>query len=204
VLSTLRRRLPPCTQLHRANKRRGIFHVLKSGQQDIATVDAAIFKIKRSFAEHEAETGKTEWAPRLLTVVKGLNAVGLPHLLGSSPEDVLKSKPLQFELLRQAADDLQDNTEQMWKRADKLEREGGFRTLVARKKIGRRVFNPTWGDKVHTVDRVEGPLVFDTEGEAFPTKEVLAVPADTGQADWEEGRLRRRGQQAARDPAEVR
>ena len=40
-----------------------------------------------------------------------------------------------------------------------------------------RIDQPTWGGKVHKVDRLKGANVEDTEGKSHPVKTVLPVPA---------------------------
>ncbi len=42
-----------------------------------------------------------------------------------------------------------------------------------------RAHQPSWGDKIHKVDRFVGPDVVDTEGNRFSVKLVLPVAATT-------------------------
>lgn len=73
-----------------------------------------------------------------------------------------------------------DNSELAARRKERIERLGGFRTLIKQKStLTRRVFNPTRSQKVHVAKEVVGATVIDAEGEKYPTKEVLPASTDS-------------------------
>jgi hypothetical protein len=163
----------------------GIHHTVKIGRNDNATVDRAIFSIKRALAEHRAATGQAGWAHRLPEVVKGLNASESAYPNGAAPDDVKPAnKVLTFDLLWKNAHFMQHNADLIHKRAAVLEREGAFRHLLpARNNLGRRrVFHATWSHELHPVKQVRLGTVEDEAGATYPTKEVLAVPKDSSEA----------------------
>lgn len=97
--------------------------------------------------------------------------------MGSAPIDVPGNDVLQFELKMDNTNNEFENAQLAERRKEKLARLGAFRVLVKQKgNLGRRVFNPVWSQKVHTVKEVIKATVEDTEGEKWPTREVLPVP----------------------------
>jgi hypothetical protein len=62
-------------------------------------------------------------------------------------------------------------------RKKKLEAARGFRILVKRLLLNRRVYRETWSDEIHRIHRFDqsGALVQDTTGHWYPTKDVLPV-----------------------------
>ena len=145
-------------------------HVVKNPQDKnaIATLDRAIQAIKPLLNDGA-------WAKTLQKVVSGHNAAPSSHLMDSAPDDVPDSKKLQFAMKWQGIEDREHNESNIAKRGQRLEREGTFRVEERVDKMTRG-FKPRFGDKVHTVGRVEGPTVVDGEGARFSTKFVQPVP----------------------------
>ena len=63
------------------------------------------------------------------------------------------------------------------KRRERLEAEGGFRTLLQKEGVFRRTGLPNWSSDVRQVDKVYGGVVYDTQGEKHDARKVLPVPA---------------------------
>jgi hypothetical protein len=55
---------------------------------------------------------------------------------------------------------------------------GAFRNEEVIKNKFERVFTPRFGDTTHRVAKVVGPMVYDEQGNAFPTRHVM--PVDVG------------------------
>ncbi len=99
-------------------------------------------------------------------------------MLGSEPSDVAKIKELTYELKVQAGEDIKHNAELHGDKMEALRKAGGFRTMLPRS-TWARAHQPSWGDKIHKVDKFVGPDVVDTEGDRFAVKLVLPVAATT-------------------------
>ena len=63
------------------------------------------------------------------------------------------------------------------KRKEKLEAEGGFRTLLQKEGVKRRTGLPSWSLDVHQATKAMGGVVYDTQGGKHDTRKVLPVPA---------------------------
>jgi hypothetical protein len=83
---------------------------------------------------------------------------------------------LQFALEKEAAHDLQHNSDLVAKRDARLVNAGYFREELPAQKF-RRGFQVKYGDKVHVVQSVLANHVIDEEGKEFVTRHVLPVPA---------------------------
>ena len=98
------------------------------------------------------------------------------HLHGRAPNEVHSDDALQFALQKQAAQDLQHNSDLVMRRDNRLVNAGHFREELPAQKF-RRGFQVKYGDKVHTVQSVMANRVIDDEGNEFVTRHVLPVPA---------------------------
>jgi hypothetical protein len=85
------------------------------------------------------------------------------------------NEELQFQLMKENADEAMENARRISLRAEKLERLGAFRVLEKQKSnFARRVFRPKWSQTIHMVKAVVGPMVIDTTNERYPTKRSAA------------------------------
>ncbi len=144
----------------------------------LAVSDRAIGTLRASIAKDMVARASGSWHTGLKAAVHAYNNTGHGHLMGSEPADVAKNKELTFELKVRAGEDLKHNAELHGDRMDALRKAGGFRTMLPRH-TWARAHQPSWGDKIHKVDRFVGPDVVDTEGNRFSMKLVLPVAATT-------------------------
>jgi transposase InsO family protein len=106
---------------------KGIHHTLREGRNDIASVDRLISTIKRSMATDAADHGERSIA----SIVAGYNDSSHPRLMGGAPDDLRKpgggigNKIMYFPREEEDAKNIQQNTEDIKKRAAKLDE--GFR-----------------------------------------------------------------------------
>jgi hypothetical protein len=171
-----------------------IVHVLKQSREDIAVVDRLISTVRRALAVN-VKAGDENWVERLDEVIQGYNESPHRKLFGQAPVDI--SRPVRgptrisskgadpgeaqrsaiFDLRYQAATDMKRNETLIDDRKRKLEAARGFRILVKRLLLNRRVYRETWSDEIHLVHRFDqsGALVQDTTGHWYPTKDVLPV-----------------------------
>ena len=63
------------------------------------------------------------------------------------------------------------------KRKEKLEAEGGFRTLLQKEGVTRRTGLPNWSSDVRQVAKAMGGVVYGQQGEKHGARKVLPVPA---------------------------
>jgi len=129
-------------------------------------------------AKDMTERGVGTWHASLKSAVSAYNNSAHSHLMGNEPSDVAESKALTYELRVQAGEDLKHNSELHSDRMAALRKAGGFRTMLPRNTWARG-HQPSWGNKVHRVDRFVGADVVDTDGGRFPVKLVLPVAATT-------------------------
>ena len=154
----------------------GIRHVYKEALNDLSTIDRAMGLIKDRIGVIVAERGGT-WLDVLQQVINAHNGLDTKALLDNAPEDVFESAELRFRLRQENAEKRHENVELASKRAERLEAEGGFRTLLQKEGVKRRTGLPNWSSDVHQVTKAVGGVVFDMEGQRHDTRKVLPVPA---------------------------
>ena len=105
----------------------------------------------------------------------------------SKPPETERQRSVIFDLRYQGAKDMEFNQDRIDKRREKLKKAGGFRTLVRRGVLNRRVYNTVWSDKIHMLRDFDetGAFARDTDDHLFPTKDVL--PVDVPGAAQEQG-----------------
>ena len=159
---------------------KGIGHREKDPKaiNSLAVSDRAIGTLRASIAKDMTARGTSSWHAGLKGAVSAYNNTGHAHLLGSEPSDVAKIKELTYELKVQAGEDIKHNAELHGDKMEALRKAGGFRTMLPRN-TWARAHQPSWGDKIHKVDKFVGPDVVDTEGNRFAVKLVLPVAATT-------------------------
>ncbi len=159
---------------------KGIGHREKDPKaiNSLAVSDRAMGTLRASIAKDMTARGSGSWQTGLKGAVSAYNNTGHAHLMGSEPSDVAKSKELTYELKVQAGEDIKHNAELHSDKMEALRKAGGFRTMLPRN-TWARAHQPSWGDKIHKVDKFVGPDVVDTEGDRFAVKLVLPVAATT-------------------------
>ncbi len=163
---------------------KGIGHREKDPKaiNSLAVSDRAIGTIRASIAKDMTARGSGSWQTGLKGAVSAYNNTGHSHLMGSEPSDVAKStqggRTLTYELKVQAGEDIKHNAKLHSDKMQALRKAGGFRTMLPRN-TWARAHQPSWGDKIHKVDKFVGPDVVDTEGNRFAVKLVLPVAATT-------------------------
>ncbi len=159
---------------------KGIGHREKDPKaiNSLAVSDRAMGTLRASIAKDMTAQGSGSWQTGLKGAVSAYNNTGHAHLMGSEPSDVAKSKELTYELKVQAGEDIKHNAELHSDKMEALRKAGGFRTMLPRN-TWARAHQPSWGDKIHKVDKFVGPDVVDTEGDRFAVKLVLPVASTT-------------------------
>ena len=120
-----------------------IRHVYKEALNDLSTIDRAMGLIKDRIGVIVAERGGT-WLDVLQQVINAHNGLDTKALLDNAPEDVFEDAELRFRLRQENAEKRHENVELAIKRVDKLEAEGGFRTLLQKEGVKRRTGLPNW------------------------------------------------------------
>ena len=157
------------------------YHEIKQGAQDLAVVDRLIGILKRKQKQAELDGEKSNWAARLQQGVTGVNRSGAPALHESAPEDLrgpggeIKSKELYFDREWDESKAMEANAAAIHRRAENLKGTEAFRTLAPFPGPKRRIGDPVWSLRQHSVREVRGATVEDERGERFLTKEVLPV-----------------------------
>ena len=105
---------------------RGIHHTFREGRNDLATVDRLISTIKRALATHAADQ-PGDWKERLQAAVAGYNDTSHPGLMDGAPDDLrtpgggIGNKIIYFHREEEEAQNIQQNTDEIKKREDKLQ-----------------------------------------------------------------------------------
>ena len=92
--------------------------------------------------------------------------------------------------MEQDIDDRKHNEEINQKKAKQLEKDGAYRIEEPVSKF-ERSFKPRFKDKVHQVERIEGGMVVDEDGQKHPMKFVRAVPAGSAPTEPRDRFVRR-------------
>jgi hypothetical protein len=156
-----------------------IEHIVKDPEDlnAIATIDAAIASLKRAIKRRREQHGGT-WLDHLDAAVKGYNST--PHSATEAPPNDM-SDDIIFSERKEAAENMADNERQIDTRRKRLEKDGGFRSYMGKKKgLKRRIDEPTWSKEIHEVAGFPAPgKVVNEKGKEFLTKLVKPVPLDS-------------------------
>ena len=158
-------------------EKEGIHHRIKDPRalNSQGTLDAAIKALRPMLARIQTEESTKNWAAEVERAVAVYNHLVHSHLNGRSPDEVQDDGDLQFHLKKQAAEDMQHNSEMIKTRDAKITAAGFFREELPAQKF-RRGFHLKYGDKVHAVKSVFNNRVVDSEDKEFVGRHVLAVP----------------------------
>ena len=156
-------------------------HVIKDPKdyQALATLDRAGGVVKKMLQRRREAKGGT-WRSNLESVIEAYNSTdhgGIDAEPGQLTDDRI------FSLKKQAAEELQENTQLLEKRKNKLEKDGNYRVHQPKenlKGLRRRIDANTWSREVRQVAGFPEPgVVEDAEGNKTLTKFVKPVPSDT-------------------------
>ena len=147
----------------------------------IAVVDRAQQSVKKILAGLQASSN-AYWSTTLKKAVDIYNDREHGALYGESPEGVGENDEVQYLLAAQSGRDTKHNNERWRSRASRLTERGGFRVPLPLR-TWERVDAPRFGGEVHQVAGLKGANVEDTEGNSYPVRKVLAVPAASAGID---------------------
>ena len=159
-------------------EREGIYHRLKDPRalNSQGTLDAAIRTLRPILARIQVEEQTKDWATEVERAIKIYNRLGHAHLHERSPDDVRDDGDMRFHLQKQAAEEMQHNSDMIKRRDARIVAAGNFREELPARKFNRS-YQVNYGDKVHAVQSVFNNRVVDSEGNAFVARHVLPVKA---------------------------
>ena len=140
-----------------------------------ATLDSAIKSLRQQLARIQIAEHRRDWASLLQRAARAYNNTEHAGLIGRTPNEVHGDLDLQFNLRQKAADDIAYNTQLIENRGAGLMRAGAFRVEEPIRNKFERSFTPRFGDAIRQVQKVVGSTVYDSEGNAYPTRHVLPV-----------------------------
>ena len=160
-----------------------IWHVVKdtADANALAPIDRAIGTLKRAMFRRVVGDKDKDWASNLQTTVDGYNETIHSSLQGRPPEEVEDDLELQFALRRSNAEAMVQNTGVLQARDEKLTKKGAFKVQDPKRPFTRS-YQPRYGDAVHEVSRVDNGYVVDTQGNAYKSRQTLAVPIGSSEA----------------------
>jgi hypothetical protein len=159
---------------------KNIEHVIKDPKdyQALATLDRAGGVVKKMLKRRQDAKGGS-WLSNLDAVIEAYNNTDHGGI-DAEPGDLSDDKI--FSLKKQAAEALQENTEMLENRKQKLEAEGTYRVHQPKSRGGlrRRIDANTWSREIHQVTGFPQPgVVEDSEGKKTLTKFAKPVPSDS-------------------------
>ena len=143
----------------------------------IAVVDRAQQKLRSILAGLQASSD-AHWSTLLKKSVSLYNDGEHASLYGESPEGVTENEEVQYLLTAQAGKDIKHNNDRWRAKAGRLTDKGGFRVPLPRA-TWAKIDAPKFDGEVHQVASLKGANVQDTQGNSYPVRKVLAVPADS-------------------------
>jgi len=160
-------------------QQRGIEHVVKQKDdlQALAPIDAAISQLKKAIKRRREARGG-DWLDQLEPVVKGHNS-NVHSATDAPPEDM--NADATFSQQKEAAEGMEENTELVQKRRERLEKAGAYRVFLPKAGgLRRRTDEATWSEEIREVASFPSPgVVRDTRGRDTLTKHARAVPKDS-------------------------
>ncbi len=157
-----------------------IIHRVKRARNDIALVDSAIAKVRQTLAKVMLAEKTKAWAALVPRVQASYNKQPHSALHGSAPDDAKTKPELEFMLLQDNAEKLEENDSEEARLRENLEKAGAFRAAIVPKAhsmhaFQSRIYNPKYEGRVRTVASVSRGEVTDEDGNSFPLKLVLPV-----------------------------
>ena len=174
-----------------------IIHRVKRARNDIALVDSAIAKVRQTLAKVMLAEKTKAWAALVPRVQASYNKQPHSALHGSAPDDAKTKPDLEFMLLQDNAEKLEENDSEEARLQRNLKNAGAFRAPIVPKgqsahAFQSRIYNPRYEGKVRTVASVGRGEVVDEDGNKFPAKLVLPVHPTSETVEIDERRDARR------------
>ena len=160
-------------------QQRGIEHAVKQKDdvQALAPIDSAISQLKKMIKRRREAKGGS-WLDQLEAAVKGHNS-NVHSATDAPPEDL--NEDATFSQRKEAAEGLEENTELLQKRMDRLEKVGAYRVFLPKAGgLRRRTDEAAWSKEIREVASFPAPgTVRDTQGRDTLTKHTKPVPKDS-------------------------
>jgi hypothetical protein len=161
-------------------KKEAISHRVSEQQNDIATLDAAILKLRRALTRITSTPDRGNWAQELQAATTAYNETPHGGILNEAPENVSgnseDSRSLQFDLQQQNAEKLADSSRAFKRKRDKLTEAKAFRVQIKQRQgtgLARRGYKPTYEKEVVRVTNINASgNVKGTQGTGADAKEV--------------------------------
>jgi hypothetical protein len=175
-----------------------IEHRISEQQNDIATLDAAILKLRRALTRITSTPGRGNWAEELQAATEAYNETPNGGILGEAPENVSgnseESKSLQFDLQQLNAEKLAQQSSVFKRKRERLEEAGAFRVQIKQRQgtgLARRGYKPTYEKEAHRIadfDKNAGIVATIEDAPSTPLgwksvkhsiRDVMPVPIDS-------------------------
>ena len=150
----------------------GVDARVKTGRNDIATVDRAMGLVQEAIVCLRSSTGVPDWAAHVQRAVKAFNRNDLQYLMNSAPADVKEGSELELLLQRKNYQYLQHNQRLLARRTNRLTDKGFFRAYLGKPRagLGRRAGGNRYSPEMQQVARIDKELVFDAEAGGIPSR----------------------------------
>jgi hypothetical protein len=168
-----------------------IAHRISERQNDIATLDAAILKLRRALTRITSTPGRGNWAEELQAATEAHNETPNGGILGEAPENVSgnseESKSLQFDLQQQNAEKYEQQSSVFKRKRERLKDAKAFRVQIKQRQgtgLARRGYKPTYEKEVASItdfDSGSGVVTGRTVNGrvTHSIREVMPVPPDS-------------------------
>jgi len=168
-----------------------IEHRVSERQNDIATLDAAILKLRRALTRITSTPGRGNWAQELQAATEAYNETPHGGILGEAPENVEgnseEAKSLRFDLQQQNAEKYEQQSSVFKRKRERLNDAKAFRLEIKQRQgtgLARRGYKPTYGKKKFRVIELNSAEGTVTGGDAAgrvtrSIREVMPVPLDS-------------------------
>jgi hypothetical protein len=168
-----------------------IAHRVSEQQNDIATLDAAILKLRRALTRITSTPGRGNWANELQAATAAYNETPNGAIFNEAPEAVSgnteESKSLQFDLQQQNAEKFEQTSAAFKRKRERLQEAGAFRMQIKQRQgtgLKRRGYKPTYEKEVLRITdlnsaegKVTGSSATDTV--ELSIRDVMPVPLDS-------------------------
>jgi hypothetical protein len=172
-----------------------IEHRVSEQQNDIATLDAAILKLRRALTRITSTPGRSNWAEELQAATEAYNETPHGGILGEAPEKVSgtneESKSLQFDLLQQNAEKYEQQSSVFKRKRERLKDATAFRVQIKQRQgtgLARRGYKPTYEKDIVRITNFDSAAGIVTgikgagpgaRGVTRSIREVMPVPIDS-------------------------
>jgi hypothetical protein len=170
-----------------------ITHRVSEQQNDIATLDAAILKLRRALTRITSTPGRGNWAEELQEATDAYNSTPHGGILGEAPEQVSgkseDARSLQFDLQQQNAEKYEQQSSVFKRKRERLSQAGAFRGQIKQRQgtgLARRGYKPTYEKEVVRLTDIDYGKVKGIAGAGAEAKEVtrnirevMPVPIDS-------------------------